>query len=84
MIVCFFFFGEVRSGQMSSYDPGGWGHLPKELFASFAPSNMVCICRLYFLYLRALPFHLVFIGKINHVETLNGMDAIFLLHVCVS
>jgi hypothetical protein len=52
---------------MSSYDPGGWGHLPKELFASFPPSNMVCICRLYFLYLRALPFHLVFIGKINHV-----------------
>ena len=34
MIVCFFFFAEVRSGRMSSYDPRSWGHLPKELFAS--------------------------------------------------
>ena len=28
-----FFFAEVRSGRMSSYDPRSWGHLPKELFA---------------------------------------------------
>ena len=35
MIVCFFFFAEVRSGRMSSYDPRSWGHLPKELFASY-------------------------------------------------
>ena len=35
MIVCLFFFAEVRSGRMSSYDPRSWGHLPKELFASY-------------------------------------------------
>lgn len=34
MSVCFFFFAEVRSRRMSSYDPRGWGHLPKALFAS--------------------------------------------------
>ena len=28
-----FFFAEVRSGRMSSYDPRSWGHSPKELFA---------------------------------------------------
>ena len=34
MIVCFFFFVEVRCRRMSANDPRGWGHLPKELFAS--------------------------------------------------
>ena len=28
-----FFFAEVRSGRMSSYDPRSWGHSPKELVA---------------------------------------------------
>ena len=38
-----FLFAEVRSGRMSSYDPRGWGHSPKELVALSPPSNMAGI-----------------------------------------
>jgi hypothetical protein len=83
MIVCFFFFDEVRTGRMPFYDSLGWGDLPKDLFASFPPSNMVCICLLYFLYLMAFAFPIFFWqDRPCRKPRVKRMPSFFCVYVC--
>ena len=85
MIVCFFSFAEVRSGRMSSYDPRGWGHLPKSYLLLLPPSNLAGMCPPW---LRCLGSWLSF-GSFcqdgwHHVELILEWNGCLLSYDCFS
>ena len=66
-----FFFAEVRSGRMSSYDPRGWGHLPKELFASSPSVKRGWLRPAWTATLGTFAFHLVLLPRLLTPHRVN-------------